>query len=188
MEQTSGERQALLPAAREGAGQLLAPAAQAEFIEGSIDGLLALAHAEHARHEIEVLADRKVVPQGELLGHVAHLALDRGAFPEDVESEAGAATAIRRQQAAEHADRGRLAAAVGAEEAVNLALADLQAQILDHVLVAEAFVDAGDVDDQAVHRPPRRTSTGSPGRRRAACSGAGTASTRKTSFSRLPRL
>ena len=74
-------------------------------------------HLVHARREVEVLADRQVVPEREALRHVADPAFDRRGVAPDVVAEAGAAAGVGREQAAHHADRRRLAAAVGAEEA-----------------------------------------------------------------------
>ena len=94
-----------------------------ELLERALDRLAALRHGVDPRDEVEVLLDGQVLVQAEALGHVADLALDRRGLAQDVEAEAGAAAAVRRQQAAEHPDRGGLAAAVGAEEAEDLALA-----------------------------------------------------------------
>ena len=65
-----------------------------------------------------------------------------------VEPETGAAAAVRREQAAKHADRSGLAAAVGTEKAEYLAFPDLQRKVLDDMVVAKMLVDSGDVDDQ----------------------------------------
>ncbi len=81
---------------------------------------LAVGHGVHARDEIEVLRDREVLVEAEALRHVAHLALDALGVAHDVVAEAGAAALVGREQPAEHADRGGLAAAVRAEEAVDL--------------------------------------------------------------------
>ena len=125
MQQARGQREALLPAARESSGQLIATRRQSEFFERLIDDVATILHAEHARDEIEVFADGQIVPQREFLRHVADLPLDGRALAQHVEAKAGTATAVRRQQAAEHADRRCLAAAVGAEKTEDLALPDL---------------------------------------------------------------
>ena len=69
---------------------------------------------------------------------------------EDVEAEAGAAAAIRRKQAAQHADRGRLAAAVGAEKAADLAASRPQRQALDDLARAVTLAQIVDVDHEFV--------------------------------------
>ena len=104
-------------------------------------------HRVHPRDEAQVLADRQVLPQRESLRHVADVALDRLRLAPDVEAEARPFAAVGRQQPAQHPDRRGLAAAVGTEEAEDLAAAHGQREILDHVVVAEALVEAAHVDD-----------------------------------------
>src|SRR5205814_749112 len=52
-----------------------------------------------------------------------------------------------REQPAQHADRGGLAAAVGAEKAEDLAALYGERKVLDDVILAEVLVDAMHVDD-----------------------------------------
>src|SRR5262249_4390872 len=114
------------------------------------------------------------------LRHVADLALDLVGLLDHVEAEAGAAAVAGRQQPAEHADRRRLAAAVRSEEAVDLALLHAQREVLDDVLFAEVLVQAANVDRGGFRIPERltATSTGCPGRSRAASADDGRASIR----------
>src|SRR5690606_21974787 len=115
----------------------------------------------------------------EALGHVAHLALDERRLGGDVVPEAGAAPGVGREQAAKHADRGGLAAAVGAEEAVDLPARHLHREVVDDGLRAEALGEALDVDGEARGAAHGSlTSTGCPGCRRAAWAASGSASTR----------
>ena len=153
VQQAGGKRQALLPAARQRAGELVAPIGQAQRIERARHRLAPVRHPVHARDEVEVLGDRQVFPQREALRHVADVALDRRRLADHVVAEAGAAAAVRSQQAAHHADRRRLAAAVRAEEAEDLAVAHAQRQVDDDVPVAEMLVQAFDVDGEALVRP-----------------------------------
>ena len=113
------ERQPLLPAAGKLAGELLLAAFQAEPLDHVARGAARVAHAVEPRDEFQVLAHRKILIQAEALRHVADLALDLVGVAADVVAEAGALAAVGRQQAAEHADGGGLAGAVGAEEAVD---------------------------------------------------------------------
>jgi hypothetical protein len=180
------------PAARERAGELVTPSRQAEFGECQLHRFAPVFHAEHARDEVQVLGQREVFPERETLRHVAHLTLDGGALAQHVAAQAGAFAAVGRQQPAQQADRGGLAAAVGAEEAKDLALMHLQGQVFHDVLGAEALVDAPHIDDQrrrhGLSSPPGAHPPAGPGAAWGACSGAAAASTRNTSFSRLPRL
>jgi hypothetical protein len=114
------------------------------------NGRVPVLHAVHARDEVEVLADGEVFPERETLRHVADFALDRGRIA-DVVAQAGALARIGLEQPADHADGSRLAAAVRAEEAVDLALAHLQREIDHHVLVAEGLVQPAHVDGEVGH-------------------------------------
>ena len=80
-----------------------------------------ISHLIDAADKIEVFEHRKILVQAEALCHVADLTLDPGGIGYDVEAETGSSAAVRRQQTAKHADRCRLAAAIGAEEATHLA-------------------------------------------------------------------
>ena len=148
-------------------------------------------HLVDARDEVEVLADRQVLPEREALRHVADVALDLVALAQDVVAEAGAGAGVRREQAAHHADRGGLAAAVRAEEAEDLAALHLQRQVLDDVLVAEVLVQPVHVDRRRVGRARSlqrhrdRLARDAAAARR---SGAGRASTMKTSLARVSLL
>ena len=52
------------------------------------------------------------------------------------------------QQAAEHPEEGRLAAAVGAEKAEDLATTDFQVNAIDDRAIAKSLGDALNVDDR----------------------------------------
>jgi len=132
MNQAGSEREPLLPPAGELAGELLLPGGKAKLIEALLHRLPAILHVVHARHEIEIFSNAEVFPKAEFLGHVADMTLDLLALTNHVVAEAGAAPGIRAQQAAEHADEGRLATAVGPEEPVNLTGPDLQRDVIDH--------------------------------------------------------
>ena len=100
-------------------------------------GAARIAQAVEPRDEFQVLAHRQVLIQAEALRHVADLALDLVGVAADVVAEAGALAAIGRQQAAEHADGGGLAGAVGAEEAVDRAALHLHRQVMHDLAAAE---------------------------------------------------
>ena len=127
-----GQRQALLPAARERAGELVRAVGEAEPLQRLGHPLAPPVQGVEAGDEVEVLPDGEILVEAEALGHVADLALDRPRLVDDVVAEAGAAAAVGRQQAAQHADGRGLAAAVGAEEAADLAALDLDAEVVDH--------------------------------------------------------
>ena len=91
-QRAGAERQPLLPAAREFAGDLVLAAGRGP--SRSIAARAAargLGDAVDARDEIEVLAHRQILIETEALGHVADLALDLVGLGADVVAEAGAA-------------------------------------------------------------------------------------------------
>jgi hypothetical protein len=136
----------------------------------------------------EVLGDRQVFVKGEALRHVADLQLDVVGVAQDVEAKAGAGAFVGSEQAADHADRRRLSRAVRTEEADDLALANVEVDMIDRGAAVVVFGQAANCDDVvAVHEPspPSRTSTGWPTFSAAAAPLSGRASTRKTSLSRL---
>ena len=178
-----GQRQALLPAARERPRELALAVGETQPLERFGHPLPTSVHGVEPGDEAEILLDAEILVEAEALGHVADLALDRPRLPDDVVAETGAAAAVGRQQPAQHADGRGLAAAVGAEEAADLAALDLDGEVVDHGARAEALDQAAGIDDRA-HRG--RTSTGWPGL--SVMPAAGQASTMKTSLPRLPTL
>src|SRR5690606_38976057 len=104
VQQAGRKRQTLLPAAGQLAGELARPPGEAEPLERAAYRLSGPRHAVEAGNEIQVLPDAQVLIQAEALGHVADLALDRGALGQEVVAEAASAPGIRRQQTAQHAD------------------------------------------------------------------------------------
>ena len=70
------ERQPLLPAARQLAGELVGASREPEPPDGLGRRPPRVRHAIDARHEFEILADRQVVVEAEALRHVADVALD----------------------------------------------------------------------------------------------------------------
>ncbi len=171
-------------------GELVAPVRQAHPVEDRAHRLAPVGQLVDAGDEVEVLVDRQILVQAEALRHVADLAADRVRLAEDVVAEAGPRAVVGLEQAAQHADGRGLAAAVGAEEAADLALGDPQVEALDHLEVAEALAQAAHVDDIGRHGAPGAgaagvTVTGCPGLSSLACSGGARASARNTN---LPRV
>src|SRR5262249_20745260 len=121
VDEAGGQGEALLPAAGKLAGELAAAFFEAEAGQAAVDPGTAIGDVVDAGDEIEVFPDAEVLVVAEPLRHVADVALDVGLLPAHVVTQAGAGTGVGREQAAEHADEGGLAAAVGAEETVDLA-------------------------------------------------------------------
>src|SRR5208282_3009911 len=97
---------------------------QTKLLERPLDLCACANHAVHARDEAEILPNREIVPERKALRHVADVAFDLLGLANNVVTEASALATVRREQSAEHADRCRLAAAIGAEKAKNLAPAN----------------------------------------------------------------
>ena len=72
-----GKRQALLPAARQRAGELVLAVGQAEALQRPVDIVAARLEVVEARDEVEILADGQVLVEREALRHVADLELDQ---------------------------------------------------------------------------------------------------------------
>ena len=70
---------------------------------------------------------------------------------DDVIAKASTRSGVRLEQAAEHANRRRFAAAVRAEKPADLAFGHLQVQIFDDFQVAEILAQANDVYDIRAH-------------------------------------
>ena len=188
VQQAGGEREPLLPPAGERAGELLRPRAQTEPFEPLAHAALPVGHPVHARDEVEVLLDRQVLVVAEALGHVADAPLDLGGAGAQVEAEGGAAAFVGREQPAQHADRGGLAAAVRPEKSDDPAARDGEVDVIDHGAPAVALGQAVDLDCRGGVVHFNVTSTGCPGWSLGASAALGRASTRKTSFSRRSRL
>src|SRR5690242_647984 len=100
-------------------------------------------------------------------------------------AETRAATAIGRQETADHAQRRGLARAVGTKKAAHATLADAETHVIDHGARPVTFHEIMDIDGECHggHRGKGTTVTGRPGER-GVCPGSGRASIRNTSLAR----
>ena len=111
----------------------------------------------HRGEEFEVLAHGQVLEQRELLGHVADAQAQRLGLFGDAQAQHLDLARGRRQQPAQHADGGRLAGPVRAEEAVDLLFRHVEVDMVDRDQFAEALGQAARADGDAVHpRSSRR--------------------------------
>jgi hypothetical protein len=168
VDEGAGEGEALADAAREVAGEDVLAVGEAGDVEGVGDaGLLSgAAQAVGAGEEGEVFDDLQVGVEREALGHVADGGLDAGGLAGDREAGDAGVAGARGQQAAEHADGGGLARAVGAEVAEDLAAGDVKRDGVDGGEVAEAAGEVGDLDDGVGRLRHRGRLRGPGGRRR----------------------
>ena len=86
--------------------------------------------AVDAREEVQVLADAQVAVERKLLGHVTHASAGGARGLVKVEAGHAGTAGGRPQQAAHHLERGRLAGAVGAREAEDLAATDAEGDLV----------------------------------------------------------
>ena len=180
----TGQGEALLLAARHRAGQLLA--AVAEMV--TLDHLVHALHGELARQivhggeKLQVLLHRQVFVQRELLRHVADALLQRLGLFGNAQAQHFHFARARRQQAAEHAQRGGFARTIGAEEAIDLAARHHQVHVVHRDQRTEALGQSARADGDVgiarrVHRAGRAC-TGKPAGRACASLPSSTSSAR----------
>src|SRR5437899_101669 len=110
-------------------------------------------HAVDADEEVEVLVDGEVVVERELLRHVADL-LPHALRAERADLARKPHLALARlHQAAEHLDGRGLPRPVGAEQAVDLAVAHLEVDALDRDELAERLAQAARADGDRLAGP-----------------------------------
>src|SRR5690606_37593324 len=131
---------------RERAGQLPAARREPEAFQRALHRCTHALHSVDPRHEREVLLDGEILVEAEALGHVAHVPLDEGGLGADVVAETLSPARIRRDETAQHADAGGLAAAVRAKEAEDLAPGNADGKAVDGERVAEALGEPVNLD------------------------------------------
>ncbi len=148
VQQRAGKRKPLLPAAGERAGELAPVRLQREAFDDAFDviGRGFLRHRKGAHDKAQVLLDGQIVIQAEMLRHVADQRPQAALLASQIEAEALTGAMIRRQQAAEHAHRRCLAAAVGAEKGEEFAAADAEAQTAYRRPAGEGLAQFMDLD------------------------------------------
>jgi hypothetical protein len=119
---------------------------EAECFQGLVHSLPGMRQAVETGDEFKVFPDRHIGPEGEFLGHIPGQFADLWGILPDVIAEALARPFGRRQQAADHPDRGRLAGAVGTEESPDFAARHLDVDTCNGGLLAEALDQTVNVD------------------------------------------
>jgi hypothetical protein len=134
-----GQGEALFLPARQRAGEPVAQVAEPVALEQFPDarGCICARELMHGGNEVEVLVDREVFVQGKPLRHVTDAALELLGLLGNPETEHFDLACGRQQQAAQHADRRRLARAVRTEETINLRAADVEVEVVDRDDIAE---------------------------------------------------
>ena len=148
MHDGGGKGEALLPAARQCARELVGPVGEIEFFERLRNDPSGPLQSVDRGDELQILADREVFIEAEALRHIADLQLDEVAFGQDVVAEAGAFTAIGRQEPAKQANGRCFAAPVRTQKTVDLTLRHLHVDAIDDFRAVEDFRQAMHVDDE----------------------------------------
>src|SRR5690349_8124053 len=131
MQHARGKRETLLPAAGAVTGELFLALFQAKPFDRLARRGTWIIELIHARHEAQILADRQVLPEAEALGHVSDFAFDLLRLGTKVVAKAAALARIGMQQAAQHADRRRLARTVGAGKPPDFTFRHRDVDIVD---------------------------------------------------------
>src|SRR5262249_10023249 len=133
------------------ARKLVRAPSEAHSLHDLLNRLPAVAELIDAGGEGEGLGHCEIFGEAETLGHVADLTPNTRRIRDDVQPETGSATTVRRQQTAEHTDRRRLAAAIGAKKAADLTGGHLQIQPMHNPVRAEALLQIAHIDDELGH-------------------------------------
>ena len=137
-----------------------------QFVQAPLEIGDAIDHAEH----FEVLLDGEIAGQRAVDGGEVGVGERAAAAPEQIDAFDLDAPRARLQHAERHVDRRRLARAVGAEQADDLARRHLEADVVDGLERAKGFAQALDEENGRVvgHRVSlaRRSAARTPKRRR----------------------
>ena len=134
---SAGDQRDLLPVAL-GVGAALLGRVELE----ALDQLLAAGRVEaaaQAAEQVDRLAAGEVGPQVDVAGHVGEPAVELDGVGPRVAAQQADLAGVGAQEAEQDADGGRLAGAVGTEEAVHLARLDGQVEPVERAHVAEGL-------------------------------------------------
>src|SRR5579872_1444051 len=147
MHDRGAEGHALLPSSRQTASDLVLLAFETRKRQYPPDFFCAfmVRNTVYAGKKVQVVFNGKVVVQRELLGHVSD-ALPHNSRPHATFAGQLYLAYRRREKAAEHFYGGRLACAVGSEQAIDLAVSNLQVDVRDSREIAEPPREVGCAD------------------------------------------
>src|SRR5690606_34504890 len=151
-----GETDALLVSLREKSDVLLEHAANADEIDDAVDrgAHLRLRDLARARHEPQVVPHLHVGIERRRLGEITDALLHPERILEDVLAGDHDVARVGDDVASEDLERRRLAGAVRAEKADDLALVDLEAHVVHRERRAVAFEDMTDLDHRHLREEP----------------------------------
>jgi hypothetical protein len=147
LQKRGGDAEALLHSLRVGCGTIVRAGAQPHLVEHGVDAILS--HPCVAREHAQVVAPGQVWVEGRCLDHRpdARKPLRRaGRDPQD-----GCLARRGSHEAEQHPQGGRLAGAVRAEEAIHLAAANAQLEVIDgNDRIAVALGERSRLDHETV--------------------------------------
>ena len=148
------ERESLLLTPAHGAGELPLPVGEVVLLDQLVDTLPGPCFRDVVcrRQEIEVLADRQVLEQRELLRHVADPTAQCFGLPGDAQAQHLDFTGRGREQATEHANGRGLARAVRPEETVDVRARHREVDVVDGDQLAELLGQAARADRRIIAR------------------------------------
>src|ERR1700730_19256505 len=131
--QPAGQADPLLEAAGEGVDRLVAAIREVDQLEQVVDDNLASLPGLPVAGgvEVEILANRELVVDAEEVGHVAEPAVNTLRFPAHVGAVDEGAAGGRLEKCGEDSQSGRLARAVGSDEAEDLSLRDAERDVVE---------------------------------------------------------
>src|SRR5580704_3269094 len=132
----------------QGFGLRITPLGEVDEFEQFVDGFFAAlgGHVVKLGVNVEVLVDGEVEVAGKSLGNYADAATGAvGIFGDIVSGNDGAAGGDR-QQSGHHADERRFAGAVGAEQAEDFSVGDVERDVVNRCEIAVRFDDVFNVD------------------------------------------
>ena len=154
----AGQGQPLLETGRHLAGVAIQIRRQAKRVDHALRDLSppGARQAVDAREKVEVLPHAQIAVERELLRHVAQLPARRAAGAVEIDSRDLGRTRGGAQQPAHHPEGGRLARAVGAEQAENLPALDPEGDPVDRGEIAELLGQVIGLDHGSDGVPARR--------------------------------
>ena len=157
-DQRAGDAEPLPHAVGVASHAILGAPRQVDGVERGVDAS-SRAVAVEGRDELEVLAAREVRVEARSLHESGHAFERPHAVDHRIATEEACAAAGRPDQPEQHAQRRRLAGAVGSEVAVHVAAFDGQVDVVDGRDVAVGLEEAASLDDRAHASTARRAAS-----------------------------
>src|SRR4029078_3375301 len=103
MNETSRQRETLLPSARKFAGEVVFAFCQSQLLDAFTHGLSPILQFVHARDKLEILFNAQVLPKTKPLRHITDFPFDRFTFGEHVVTQDPTASLVTSDHSAQPA-------------------------------------------------------------------------------------